>query len=367
LGKVLVARGLVDAGAFDALADEHQGGRDGTLVDLLVARGLISRGQLLESLRYQTCDQLYGILEWRSGDFKFYSGDEVSYEEGMEPIQVAELLAAAIDECTGGDVPRVADIYSRNTAMRTIRLIGQDDPDGDLSVLWLTLEEYTLWQQTDGERPASAVMPASRPRRLQVALHRLIDLGLLERLPAPGVRSHQVGVTEIFVPPDPSGAAAAAGRRRLSLDPKAILPWAARAVALLVLVAILSVAARRPAAVFLPFAWQNDQRGGVENQLRRSRLDAVQGAARMFFLMEKRFPDSLVSLVDANLLAAGDLRDPTGLPLSYVVQGEAACRIGVRGGEAAGERLVKIATDDFLLGNILVVDDATTAPLFLID
>lgn len=367
LGKVLVARGMVDAGAFEALANEHQGGRDGTLADLLVARGLISRGQLLESLRHQTCDQLYGILEWRSGDFKFYGGDEVSYEEGMEPIQVEELLAAAIEHTSGGAVPQVSDIFSRNTGLRAVRLIGQDQPDGDETTLWLTLEEYTLWQQTDGERPASAVMPALRPRRLQVALHRLIGLDLIELLPAPGVRSHQVGATEIFVPPDPSGAAAAQGRGRLSMDPKALLPWAARAMAVLAVIAIITVAVRRPAAAFVPFAWQDGQRSGLENQLRRSRLDSVQRAARMFFLMEKRFPDSLVALVDADLLAAGDLRDPTGLPVSYERSSEDVCRIGVRGREAEGTRQVRIAPDDFLLGDILVADEERTAPLFLID
>ena len=372
LGKVLVARGLVDQAAFETLAREHQGGRDGTLADLLVARGLVERAQLLEGLRDQTRAQLFSILGWHSGDFKFYSGDEVSYEKGMEAIQVEELLVASIAEIAGAHVPAIGDCYRRSPSLASIRLIGRDPLVDDASAFWLTIEEHALWQRVDGERVASEVMPALRPRRLQAALFRLLELGLLERMPQPGVRSQQVGATEIFMPPDPGGDRSGAQRSE-PIDRRAMLLWMAHTLALVALVVILALAVTRPVAVLLPFPWQGFQRDAVENQLRQSRLDVVESAARSFFLMEQRFPENLMALADSHLLAARDLRDPSGAPFTYAADAENACQIGVRDsaqgpGAAFFERYVTIASDDFLLGDILIAEkDEKTAPIYLID
>src|SRR6185295_3875097 len=76
-------------------AAEHQAA-GGRLIDLLVERRYIERAQLLEALRLQTFRLIEQLLRWSQGDFKFYSGDEVSYEDGFVPITVEELLIRAV-------------------------------------------------------------------------------------------------------------------------------------------------------------------------------------------------------------------------------------------------------------------------------
>src|SRR6185295_366890 len=94
LSQVLLKEGIIGAPQLARAAAEHQAA-GGRLIDLLVERRYIERVQLLEALRLQTFRLLEQLLRWSQGDFKFYSGDEVSYEEGFVPIAVEPAPARA--------------------------------------------------------------------------------------------------------------------------------------------------------------------------------------------------------------------------------------------------------------------------------
>src|SRR3954469_8046284 len=94
LAQVLVREGMITASDLHRAAAEHQSA-GGRLIDVLVERRYLERAQLLQALRLQTWRLLEQLLRWNEGDFKFYSGDEVSYEEGFDPISVEELLINA--------------------------------------------------------------------------------------------------------------------------------------------------------------------------------------------------------------------------------------------------------------------------------
>src|SRR3954467_2168677 len=94
LAQVLVREGMISASDLHRAAAEHQSA-GGRLIDVLVERRYLERTQLLQALRLQTWRLLEQLLRWNEGDFKFYSGDEVSYEEGVDPIAVEELLIHA--------------------------------------------------------------------------------------------------------------------------------------------------------------------------------------------------------------------------------------------------------------------------------
>src|ERR1700730_16313893 len=95
LAQVLVKEGMISASDLHRAAAEHQSA-GGRLIDLLVERRYLERSQLLQALRFQTWKLLEQLLRWNEGDFKFYSGDEVSFEEGFNPISVEELLIHAV-------------------------------------------------------------------------------------------------------------------------------------------------------------------------------------------------------------------------------------------------------------------------------
>src|SRR3954452_6585348 len=91
LAQILVGEGLMSANDFARAAAEYQASGL-RLPDFLVERLYVGRAELLRALRIQTARLLEQLLHWDKGEFKFYSGNEVSYEEGFIPIPVDELL-----------------------------------------------------------------------------------------------------------------------------------------------------------------------------------------------------------------------------------------------------------------------------------
>lgn len=104
LAKLLVGEGLLSAAELARAGAEHQAS-GGRLLDLLVERRYLTRPQLLAALRLQTIRQLESLLRWQAGDFKFYGGDEVSYEEGFQPISVEDLLLRTLADFAGPPSP----------------------------------------------------------------------------------------------------------------------------------------------------------------------------------------------------------------------------------------------------------------------
>lgn len=102
LGRKLIDRELLTEERFNTIQTKTRetGVR---LIDALVEKESLDRGEILVALRDLTLDLLYTLLEWLEGDFKFYNTDEVSYEEGFRPISLKEWLAlrAATAEAVG--------------------------------------------------------------------------------------------------------------------------------------------------------------------------------------------------------------------------------------------------------------------------
>src|SRR5436305_12037016 len=97
LSKVLLSQGLIGPQELArAKADHQQSGE--RLIEVLVERGHVSRPRLLEALRLQTYRLVEQLLHWQEGDFKFYSGEEVSYEEAFVPIPVEEILLHSVQD-----------------------------------------------------------------------------------------------------------------------------------------------------------------------------------------------------------------------------------------------------------------------------
>src|SRR3954454_10965411 len=107
LSQILLKEGMISAPDLARAASEHQAS-GGRLIDLLAERRYVERAQILEALRLQTWRLLEQLLRWSEGDFKFYSGDEVSFEEGFNPIAVEELLIHATPAPAPSPAPRPA-------------------------------------------------------------------------------------------------------------------------------------------------------------------------------------------------------------------------------------------------------------------
>ncbi len=220
LAQILVGERLMTAGDFARAASEYpaSGLR---LLDFLVEKLYVTRTDLLRALRLQMTRLLEQLLSWDKGEFKFYSGDEVSYEEGFVPIPVDELLF---------------QIAQRNPGLPA------------------------------GPRPVPAPAPAAAPPAPAPAP--VVPAAAVEDAAArPGLRV----VRREGAPP--AGEMAGAFRKMKVEAPAAepasppIAPkLLAAGLALLLAMALMF----RPESVFLPFPWQERERAVLAQDLRSS-------------------------------------------------------------------------------------------------
>jgi hypothetical protein len=360
LGEVLEREGMAAREEFAEVAAAARQG-DGRLIDLLVERGVVGRAELMAAMRTQTYDLLFDLLAWESGEFKFYSGDEVAYEEGFRPIPIEELLLRAIAEGEDdgeGALPARGVLYARvePPPCELRERVGPPRPGEERDgVLWISADEQRLWELLETPQSVEELTAAAGLGEHQVrfALYRFLAAGAAEHY-EPG----EDGVPEPFVAPPPlpepaaaprvaaRSAAAPAAPRRSGLQPvempgdetldrltrvpePAPLParrpvapgraaaFAAHLLALLVVAAAGAALVRSPADFLLPFPWQQGERD-AEAALR---FDAaavrIDRAAKTWFLLEGGFPESLGRLLGPGLLGGGDLTGPGGRPYAY--------------------------------------------------
>jgi uncharacterized protein DUF4388 len=400
LGQILASQGLVSPRDFAAVSAEHDGGGK-RLLDQLLERGLVERGQLLEALRLQTYRLLLQLLRWDHGDFKFYSGEEVAYEEGFYAISIEELLIRSLsdlgeDDQVGGQ-PDLAVAYERVAGAPPIHYLSQDSAPPEGSGVWIAAEDRPLVERLDGKTPIGTLAEATGVGhyRALFTLYKLLRSGAVRAVPVratggpavnpaagPGrVAAHTpapaprapvpvprpvppptFGVVARDVAPEEElpevGAAAAAGTGRIRQMVARAVPTqpglaalvVPRLAALGVAVAVFALPWLAPRRLLLPFPWQESARSGLERNQRSAGYLQIDRAARTFFLLEGHYPDGLQELVTGNLLSPSALADPEGRRLAYSAENLAYEVQPVAGGEPVAELGIREAiTGDFLL------------------
>ena len=221
LGRVLQAKGWLQGDDFQTALREYQGGSSGSLGDHLIERGLIDRDQLLEALREQTLASMMQLLGWKTGEFKFYSGDEVSFEEGFLPISVDELLVSAIDrlgERVGlvGSIPSAAGAFRQVPPRGPVQVFGKDG-DGMSAGIWVTEKQAAFLSSTDGRRAANDIARELGLNRYQAqfTLYYLTQYDLIEATGKAGREARGAAAPSAPMPgagraPAPAAAAQAA-------------------------------------------------------------------------------------------------------------------------------------------------------------
>lgn len=408
LGEVLASQGVLPPERFQRLSEEHRSTVGERLADFLIRREAITREQLLAALRFQTYRLLLEVLRWRQGEFKFYTGEEVAFEEGVEPLAVDEVLFRSMRDLLGegtvaGAMPHGFVAYERLPARRTLRVAreGVLAPEVGEDVLWISLDEETVLDRLDGRTPAARIAAETGlgEMRTQYALFHLLRAGLVrpsaEHTTVGAVMAEAEEAAPHAVPPAPAGAAPEAPLPPLApvvplrpeLEPAvdstgtgvrmpAAPPLsdgragaAAAAAALLIAGLVTAVALLRPGTLLHPFPTQAEARASFEQLERRARLGSIDRAARTFYLLEGRYPASLEDLTVRDLLARSQRFDPHGRRL-ILEPTEDAYRLTVDGlaPEDGGEVFESVSGDVLLDRSLFAqVQAEAGVPLVLLD
>lgn len=338
LGHVLEEGGLVSRDQFSSLVAENQAG-GGRVIDLLVERGYIERPQLLAALRQQTlrlCEQACG---WTEGQFRFYRGDQVSYEHGIEPIGVDDLLSrlasgdasvpatafeTAADEELEPDILRLEDMEEPDVPEIEMLDLPPMAPPAVQAPVPVEMPDDEPWEE-DEDEDELVFEPVAQPRRPW------FDFG--------------VDWDQVVAP---------------------LMPGRVLGIGMLVSLAALLVLA--PERFLVPLDGQERVRDAVAAEVREALYLKVDRAAKAHFLLRGSFPDSLADLVALDLLAAGDTRLAGGQLLAYT-PAPVSYLLAVEG-EDRGDAAVRTET---IGGNFLLDPDFSppeivdTPPLVLLD
>jgi hypothetical protein len=332
LAQILHKEGMISAPDLARAASEHQAA-GGRLIDLLVERRYIERSQLLEALRLQTSRLLEQLLRWSQGDFKFYSGDEVSYEEGFEPISVEELLVHAAQSLPPAPpLPAATAAAPRPVAAEPVAAPA-------LNPL------------------APALTPALRP----------VSPG-----PWPAAVAKPAPAAAASLPADEETLSGPFRKMKVEARPAAppSLAWAGRLLAAVLAVLAIAALLRFSDALMLPFPWQERERGDLIRERRSALYLKIDHAAKTWFLLKGSFPDRLEDLAASGLLSTADLKDPQGHPILYVASEDSYTLEPVESGKPVlGAETSEAITGNFLLDPefLKLSNESTVQPLVLLD
>jgi hypothetical protein len=413
LGQILASQGLVSPRDFSAVTLEHEAGGK-RLLDLLLERGHVHRSQLLDALRLQTYRLLLQLLRWEAGEFKFYAGEEVAYEEGFYAISVEELLIRSLEDLgdeTQGDAPDLDAVYERVPGAPPVRMLEANavPPEGGSGV-WLAPEDRPFLERIDGATSARAVASAcgANDYRALFTLYKLLRGGVIRAVtarqpaaarapasPAPAgpasvqgqapraVAGATAAVPSGAGPPARAQAPVPAGGGRDSALPEVpadaddvvaapqpptrgpkvvqlragapaqasgVAVFAPVLAAMALAIGILAIPWLAPRHLLLPFPWQDGSRTALERNQRAAQYLLIDRAARTYFLLEGHYPDDLQELVTLELLPASALRDPAGNSLAYATEEVSYEVQPVRGGAS----LPELAAREAVTGDFLL-------------
>lgn len=354
LGAGLVEDGLVERSAVAELARRQDAG-EGRLVDLLVDDGQLTRDEVLAALWRQNRALLTELLDWGEGEFKFYGGDEVAYEEGIEPLRIDQFLLETLD----GEETTEAEPFSAHE-----EAVIDDGPAAEepWDAGWPAAPQEVV-EVPDVVSPADGDVAPEAPAAAT---------GPTKETPAASDAGGGIGPGPVAAPT--AAAPPVARRPPVAPAPMAVAPshhprrWAT-ALALLLSVGLAAAAAMAPAAALAPLPWQrSEHRAVVEVQRLADRL-AVDRAAKTYFLLEGHFPDRLEQLIDLGLLDAEDRVGPEGRRLTLVAGEESYDILVVGEDEPLWSEAI---SGNFLLDPDLYVSARTAAasseaPLVLLD
>jgi len=359
LSQILVSERLLTTAEAARAVAEHQAA-GGRLLDLLVERRYVDRRDLLQALRVQTGRLLQQLLRWNKGEFKFYGGDEVSYEEGFVPISVEEVIVRGAESAARpaappprpAPAPPAAPVPPAPSATGP-RPVPAPDPVPAAAALSETAAGRSGLRvvRREGVPPASPARPA-----------------------AAGPAASAASTASITEPEDPDTTLSGRFRKMKVEAPAAAegasLPLLVRVLAAGLVLALAASLLLWPGAILLPFPWQKGEREALAREERSSLYLKIDRAAKTHFLLEGRFPENLAQLRAAGFLSSRDLEDTQGHPLQYV-PGEESYTIRPL---AKGKPVDDAETSEAITGNFFLDPEllslptqSSTAPLVLLD
>ncbi|HEY3452199.1 MAG TPA: DUF4388 domain-containing protein [Myxococcales bacterium] len=333
LGDMLVRAGLISGRGLDEALNEQKRTLK-RLGDILVAQGAVDRSALKEMAQLQTCETIYRLFAWKTGNYAFETAEIDFDPESVTPIRSESVLMEGfrrVDEwpLIRRRIPNASMTFERvkdlpppkakkakgdevDEAFAAFDGGGGDkaDDDDDDTVDNVGANERRVYRISDEGRDVAWIIDRSRLGEFEAckALMNLVNGGYLKAV------NSKAQADEV----------AASGRRRHLAE--LLVATVSKLGTTMALVAFLGVIA--VAAPISPLVPKKDDEAAVadpalERIASRGQLSRLQTALAIYVLHNGKSPDSLEELVKTGIVEAAAVRFPWGEPYHYRKTGDA--------------------------------------------
>ncbi len=327
IGTVLVKSGRITEGQLQE-ALRIQKSTLKRMGNILVENKFIDPNFLREALQIQISQMIYRLFRWRNGEYDFTQEERVDYDkEHVSPMSAESILmegARILDEWpmiekgirSFSAVYRPANVEIAAAARGAATTMRGDEAARGITV---SEEDRKVYQLVDGRRTVQEIVERCSLSEFDTCriLYELIGRQLLEEVKSGGPRP-AVAATPPTSTPTPR------------TTPRALL-----AVGYLIIVILAGgLVMRRSEAIarelirgeaatpyLSPLVRQQEVRS-IRDSIALSRMQRIDFAIQVYYLLNRGYPESLRHLVTNHLLKPEGILDPLGRQFEYqILQG----------------------------------------------
>ncbi len=320
LGTVLVKSGrITEAQLQEALKIQKNTLK--RMGNILVENRFIAPEGLREALQIQISQMVYRLFRWRDSEYDFTQEERVDYDtEYVSPMTAESILmegARILDEW-----PMIEKgIRSFSTVFRRANVEIVAGPKGAAPAaegeaaraVTLNDQERKVYGLVDGRRTVQEIVERCALSEFDTCrnLYDLITRHLLEEVKAPGPKEAAVPAPAP-APRAMPGAFLAVGYLLLILTAAGLVARRGQTIA--------SGLLRKEAAVpYLVPLIRQEEVSSIRDAIARSRMQRIDFAIQVYYLLNRGYPENLKYLVTAHLVRPSAILDPLGHPFEYQI------------------------------------------------
>ena len=324
LGTVLVKSGRITEAQLQA-ALKVQKSTLKRMGNILVENKFIDPEGLRDALQIQISQMVYRLFRWRDGEYDFSQEERVEYDqEYVSPMSAESILmegARILDEwpMIEKGIRSFSAVYRRanvEIAAGTKGAAAAATEDEAARAVTLSDQEAKVYSLVDGRRTVQEIIDRCSLSEFDTCrnLYDLVTRDLLEEVKAarPKTVAAPAAVPHVRVPRALPRAILAVGYLLLILAAAGLLARRGQT--------IVAGLLRNEAAVpyLMPLIREGEVRS-IRNAIARSRMQRIDFAIQVYYLLNRGYPENLKYLVTAHLLRPAGILDPVGRPFEYQI------------------------------------------------
>jgi hypothetical protein len=292
--------------------------------NILVESSFIDAVALREALQVQISQMVYRLFRWRDGEYDFSQDERVDYdEEHVVPMSAESILmegARILDEWPMIEkaIRSFATVFRRANVeiARPGRETGLAGEEGPAAGVTLNEQERMIFSLVDGRRPVQEIVERSTLSEFDTCriLFELIGRHLLEEVKGSGAKAAPAVVA-------PGRAAPAASLLLVGIGYVVLIAALGAALTVRSRTWSRSTEDRSGQGLLAGALFRTPTIDSLHVSVRASRLQRIDFALQVYYLLKRGYPESLRDLVTCNfhLLKPEAITDESGAEYPYRV------------------------------------------------